>query len=216
MSADAKLFREGAQTCEALAIYERVARVPGYFNADDATHFALVLGMQNFAGPSGDILEIGTWFGRSAGYLATFIRPGERLVVCDAFERETTDKYTRRPSQQDLRRNVKLIAPGFDLDALVVHDCLSSDLRLDPGIRFRCVHVDGGHAHDEALGDLRLVADHVIPGGLIIVDDFRHETWPGVTTAVHQFLAERPDIRLMCSVNRHGAIGQKGYLVRCA
>ncbi len=72
MGVDDKLFREGRAECEALTIYERVARVPGYFNADDATHFALVLGMQNFAGPSGDILEIGTWFGRSAGYLATF------------------------------------------------------------------------------------------------------------------------------------------------
>ena len=216
MGVDDKLFREGAQKCEALTIYERVARVPGYFNADDATHFALVLGMQNFAGPSGDILEIGTWFGRSAGYLATFLRRGERLVVCDAFKRETKDKYDKRPSQQDLRRNVKLIAPAFDLDALVVHDCLSSDLRLNSGVHFRCVHVDGGHAHDEALGDLRLAADHVILGGLIIVDDFQHKTWPGVTTAVHQFLSERPEIRLMCSVNRQGAIGQKAYLVRSA
>jgi predicted O-methyltransferase YrrM len=203
-----------AKQSAALAIFGRASAVPGYFNADDAIHFALVLGMQNMQGPPGDILEIGTWFGRSAGYMAAFLQPGERLVVCDAFVRETEDHYEGRPTEQALRANIRAIAPLHDPAALVIHNCLSSELKLPPDAVFRCAHIDGGHSHAQALADFRLVADHVRPGGLMIIDDYEHKDWPGVTSAVNAFLAERRDYLVMAAANRWEAKGQKLYLAR--
>src|SRR5262245_46226724 len=137
-----------AKRSAALEIFRRALEVPGYFNADDAVHFGLVLGLQNVTGPAGDILEIGTWFGRSTGFIANFLQPGERLVVCDAFEQETEDHYGTRPTEQKLRANVLAIAPRHDPAALVIHNCLSSQLTLAPDDMFRCAHIDGGHAHE--------------------------------------------------------------------
>mgnify|MGYP007017205881 CR=1 FL=1 len=51
-------FLPDAKLCSAITLFERASKVPGFFNADDALHFALVLGMQNATGPAGDILEI--------------------------------------------------------------------------------------------------------------------------------------------------------------
>jgi predicted O-methyltransferase YrrM len=203
-----------AKRSAALEIFDRASKVPGYFNADDALHFALVLGLQNMQGPRGDILEIGTWFGRSAGYLANFLGPGERLVVCDAFLRETEDRYPGRPTEAVLRANIRAIAPRHDPVALIVHNCLSSELKLPVDAMFRCAHIDGGHAHAQALADLHLAADHIKPGGLLIVDDYEHKDWPGVTTAVRAFLAARADYVVMAAVNRWQAKGQKLYLAR--
>jgi acetyltransferase-like isoleucine patch superfamily enzyme len=209
-----KHLRDKAQPCDALKMYERVEAVKGFFNADDALHFALVLGMQRACGIRGDILEIGTYFGRSTGFLANFVTNEERLVVCDAFQAETTDRYPDKPSIPALLQSISRAAPTFDLNSLVIHTCLSRDLRLTPLEKFRCVHVNGGHGHDEALANLNLIIDHVIPGGIIIVDDYLHANWPGVTSAVEHFLQSRSDVSSVASCNRAGAVGQKLYLMK--
>jgi len=207
-------LRERAELCAAMVIYERATKVKGFFGPDDAMHFSLALGLQQWLGISGDILEIGSYFGRSSGFLANYVRQGERLVVCDTFERETPDKYPARPTVPILKNNIIAIAPDFRLTALMIHDCFSRDMVLGEKERFRCIHVDGGHSHAEALGDLRIAVDHLLPGGLLIVDDYKHAIWPEVTAAVDEFLRSRSDLSVAASMNRWTAIGQKLYLVK--
>lgn len=213
--ANPKEFPKAGSLSSGVTAYLRATPIAGYMNIDDAQHFSLVLGLQNACGPHGDILEIGTFFGRSASIIATLMRPGERLVVCDAYNTNTTiDKYPNYPSVEQFRENVRLVAPDFDQASLVIHNCLSKDLKLPPDDRFRCAHIDAGHSHEEALFDLRLVADHIVKGGLIIVDDYLHPSWPGVTTAVEAFLKERNDFVVVAAMNRSAAAGQKLYLSR--
>ena len=80
--------------------------IKGFFNEDDCMHFHLVLRTQSLLGFAGDILEIGSYFGRSAALLARCLQPGETLVACDAFERDTPDSYasTIRARRRRTRR----------------------------------------------------------------------------------------------------------------
>lgn len=188
--------------------------VRGPANPDDALHFSLVLGYQREMGPPGDLLEIGTYFGRSAMVMAWFVGPGERLVLCDAFEHETRDKYAATPTSTDVVSAIRRSTPRLDPEMLVIHKGLSSSLVLEPASRFRFVHIDGGHSTEEARGDLELVKPHIPVGGVIAVDDYDHPRWPGVHVAADAFLADHPEFTPFADVNRWVALGRKLYLVR--
>jgi len=193
-----------------------VRTIPGWFTADDCAHFYLVLAMQRASGLVGDLFEIGSYHGRSTCLLAHCLGDDERLIVCDAFERETDDPYRERPTAEKLRSNLRRVRPRLRVDQLVIHECYSHELTLPREMRFRFAHVDGGHSYEAALGDLRLCADRMLDGGVIAVDDYAHADWPEVTRAVDDFLAARTDYSVLADLNRHGTIGRKIYLLRGA
>lgn len=198
----------------AVDLFARLKHIPGWFNVDDCCHFLMLLKHQTLLGLRGDILEIGSYHGRSTALLASSLKSGERLVVCDAFQSETEDRYSERPSPDLLRKNVAQVVPGFDLESLEVHACLSNDLSLEQDRLFRFIHIDGGHSFEQAGFDLMLCSSHTMPGGIIVMDDYGHPDWPGVTRASDEFIAERSDFEILADLNRHGALGRKLYLLK--
>jgi cephalosporin hydroxylase len=59
------------------------------------------------------------------------------------------------------------------------------------GIRPQVVHIDGGHEYDSVMADIRAWWPLLLPGGLLIGDDY-HLTglWPGVRRAFDEFFGE--------------------------
>lgn len=194
-------------------VFDHIKTIPGWFNIDDCAHFYLLLSLQSHYGVRGDVLEIGSYHGRSTAMLAYCLQPGEKLVVCDAFEMETADPYTDKPSPQQLRANIRRVVPAFDFAALDIHACLSSELRFSADARFRFIHVDGGHNRDVVESDLQLCRKHILPHGIVAVDDYHNAAWPEVTQAADDFLAANEDFAVLADLNRHGAGGRKLYLV---
>lgn len=195
-------------------VFEKIKDIPGAFNLDDAAHFFCILEMQSLLGMKGDFLEIGTFFGRSTAVMCHSLKTGEVMNVCDAFQSETEDVYTSRPTPEILLNNIRKVTESFDESSLKIHACLSNDLKLDSGSSFRFVHVDGGHSEKQAYFDLQLVAPHILKKGIIAVDDYDHKHWPGVTPAVDRFLTDHANFTVFADLNRHGAIGRKIYLVK--
>jgi predicted O-methyltransferase YrrM len=193
-------------------VFDRIRVVPGWFNPDDVAHFSLVLATQSAAGITGDLLEIGSYHGRSAAVLAAHLMQGERLHVCDAFEAPVEDDYADPATPEALWDTIRRVNPQLARARVEIHAMYSTDLDFDRDQRFRFVHVDGGHGRDVALHDLRLARTHLLPGGIIAVDDYEHPAWPGVTEAVDDFLVEFPDIGVAADLNRRGAAGRKVYL----
>lgn len=192
----------------------RILPIPGWFNGDDLVHFWLVLEMQAAAGLTGDLLEIGCFHGRSAAVLAMQLRAGERLILCDAFNLPQAEAYGDAPTPERVRRNLLRAVPEIDGSRVEIIPCLSRDLRLPADLRLRFAHVDGGHSREEALGDLRLCARHLLPGGILVLDDYRHPSYPGVSEAAAEFLSESRDFGILADLNRRGALGRKLYLHR--
>ena len=206
-------FAEGAVPATLITdVFDKIRQMPGWFNVDDCAHFSLILRMQTAMGMTGDVLEIGSFHGRSTCLLAYCLRPTEILHVCDAFERPSDGKYAVHATQARLWENLTTVNPELSRSAVVIHDCYSTDLKLDESQRFRFVHVDGGHTKDVALNDLRLCAKHMLPHGIMAVDDYAHHSFPEVTEAVDAFLVERSDYQVLADLNRHGAMGRKIYL----
>ncbi|NOZ50858.1 MAG: class I SAM-dependent methyltransferase [Chloroflexi bacterium] len=194
-------------------LFAGVKTIPGWFTYDDCVHFHLVLNMQSFLGVGGDMLEIGSYHGRSTACMAAYLQPEERLVVCDAFTQPTEDAYHDKPSPEHLQRNLLFVNPQLDEAQVEVRVGLSRDLQLGEA-QFRFIHIDGGHSQEEALADLHLCAAHLAPQGVMVMDDYENKYWPGVSAAVDVFLAGNRDFVILADLNRHGAIGRKIYLVR--
>jgi len=195
-------------------VFEKIRRFPGWFNIDDCSHFSIILAMQNALGLGGDLLEIGCYHGRSTCLMARYLKPGERVVVCDAFEEPTEDDYGERPTPERLWANLLTVNPQLDRKSVVIHEQFSTLLALRGEEQFRFIHIDGGHSRDVALHDMRLCARHLLGHGVMVVDDYQHRGFPGVTEAVDAFLAENRHYTVIADLNRFGAIGRKIYLCR--
>lgn len=195
-------------------IFEPVKDIPGWFNVDDCGHFYLILSFQASLGIKGDLLEIGSYHGRSTAVMGKCLKPGERIVVCDAFDLDTDDEYANKPSPEILVDNIKGLNDSLEKNSVVIKKCLSKNLHLDSAEKFRFIHIDGGHSADQAYFDLELCSKHLISNGIIAMDDYHNKMWPGVTEGTNNFLKAHDDFRVLADLNRHGALGRKLYLIK--
>jgi len=201
---------------DALQLYLRVEKIPGFFNYDDAQHFQLALRMQALMGVTGDLLEIGSWKGRSASFMSFFVQPGERLIISDVFSQPASDVYSEYPSVEDVKTNIIKINPDINSSQLMFLEGNSSSMKLPTDVKLRCAHVDGGHAFQECYQDLINIAPRVIRNGIVVVDDYDHPDWPEVKPATDTWLKEYRQFRILGELNRNVAKGKKLYLINIA
>jgi SAM-dependent methyltransferase len=196
------------------AEFSRIQQIKGWFTFDDYVHFTMSLRLQSQLGLAGDILEIGCYHGRSTCVLARHLREGERLVVCDIFEGDSGEQYSDPPTVESVRRSVLSFVPALDPGRLDFRACRSDQLELTEDDKFRFVHVDGAHEASVALHDIRLAARHLTDRGIVVVDDYQHCNFPGVSLAVEEFLKTSPDFRVLFDLNRREEEGRKVYLCK--
>lgn len=202
-----------ARLGRASALYNQVEIIPGYFDYDDAQHFALLLNVQCALGIAGDIMEIGTWKGRSAAFLSFFVNNNERLILNDVFSSPATDKYPEYPSVEMVQRAILAMNPDIAEQILFIEGN-SRSTTIPASARIRFAHIDGGHSFDECYQDLVRVTPHVVEGGVIAVDDYDHPDWPEVKPAADRWTSEHPEFKVIGDLNRNVAVGRKLYLIR--
>jgi Methyltransferase domain len=167
--------------------------IPGWFNWVDRQLFATLLAAQS-GRASGDLVELGTYFGKSAVIIGEHLRPGERFVALDLFGRtDLLASEDSQPNRQEVQKSyATLTRAAFEDNYRSWHRDLPhivegpSSVIMDhvgPGsVRF--VHIDASHLYDHVRLDAVHAKAMVQPGGLVVFDDWRSEHTPGVTAAV--------------------------------
>jgi hypothetical protein len=151
--------------------------VLGWFEDVDAAVFRAIDDAQGAGGVKGDLLEIGTYLGKSAILLGYLLRPQERLVVCDLFTNEdlNPDLDADAPFYGQLSRVAfEENYSRFHRRPPTVIERSSTEL-ADEGLErsFRIVHVDGSHRFDVVRQDISTALDLVVDGGIVVIDDYR-------------------------------------------
>jgi|GEM_PF-2574166 len=125
----------------------------------------------------GRVVEIGAAYGRSAIYLASGTRDGNRGKVW------SVDPHTEYRSGEAFLQNLR----EADLINWVVPlVCTSREAYLGwDGSPIRVLFVDGDHSTSAAREDLGWWVPLVVPGGVVIVDDYG--SYSSVATAVDEF-----------------------------
>jgi hypothetical protein len=177
----------------------RLDDVPGWFPVLDQMLFTWLLTRQT---SPGDLLEVGVYLGKSAILLGHHRREGERYTVCDLFEGEAPDDANRAESDKSYG---SLTRRAFEENYLSFHDELPRILQgpssLVPGEvpprSCRFVHIDASHLYEHVHGDIGAARQALLPGGVVVLDDFRSEHTPGVSVAAWEAVLNR-GLRPIC------------------
>ncbi|MFF4369162.1 class I SAM-dependent methyltransferase [Streptomyces sp. NPDC001594] len=169
--------------------------VKGWFSAYDQVLFDWFLARQNeTADTKGDLLELGAFMGKSAIFLAAYLREGEEFTVVDLFDSPAPDDDNLdevRESYPTLTRR------GFEANYLAFQEQLPTVIqaptsvvadRVRPG-SCRFVHVDASHLHEHVVQDIASSKTVTGPGAVVVFDDYRSEHCPGVAAAVWEAVA---------------------------
>ena len=166
------------------------------------TAIALLLDLariQRDRGIHGPVCEIGVHHGRLFILLHHLTTADERSVGWDLFEEQdqNIDKSGKGDRQQlmiNLRRH------HADLSRITVHtanslELVPADVHQACGGAPRIFSVDGGHTAEITASDLRLAAQTIHDDGVVVLDDFFNEPWPGVAEGTCRYMAS-PTVRL--------------------
>ncbi len=167
--------------------------VEGWLSPVAIETIRLLADTQHTADLVGAVCEIGVHHGRLFILLCLFRRAGERALAYDLFGRQ--DENVDGSGAGDIARlRANLARHGVSDDRVVIVEANSlalsaARIRADAGGPVRLFSIDGGHTAAATRNDLALAAGALAPGGLVVLDDFFNEAWPGVAEGACGFMA---------------------------
>jgi len=170
--------------------FDELQEVPGTLGPWDAELIVHLSEAQHRRAVSGDLLEIGTWHGRTSVLLGSLADEGEELQVCDLFETAPPTEAGQRELEGGehtvcCRSEFEATYERFHGSPPVIHECSSEELtEAELGPTFRFVHIDGSHLYETVLHDLALARSVLTKGGIVAVDDIINLGHLGVAAAV--------------------------------
>jgi hypothetical protein len=172
--------------------------------------------------PPGDVVEIGSWWGRSAAmfvWLARHYSVGKVLCV-DPWRNDAmaqgdpmVDAASAEQDTEEALRIFQINLAPFALGDLNYIRARSRDAapRYGPGLavtteafgpvayagQIALLHIDGNHSEPEVSADCEMWTPHVVPGGWIIFDDYEWAFGDGVKRVADAFV-EANEPRIAC------------------
>lgn len=160
------------------------ARIPGWFN-----HGAKILALVEQHRPK-VCVELGTWQGASAIPVARSIaRWGGTLTCVDTWAGELDDDGGSLGGKSPvmlLSCARAMVEAGVGAIVRLI-PAMTADAALAWSEPIDFLYVDADHSYDGVRADLEAWVPHVIPGGLIVGDDYEHPRYPGVRAAWDEF-----------------------------
>lgn len=188
--------------------YERVRGMSSRFAAAICGH---LIRRQTELGIGGDLVEIGTFEGRFFIAMALGLAPGEAALGIDRFD------WPDAGIEERFHANCAAHGLGGDCCMSWKTDSraiTSDDLRKRLGGRLvRFVHIDSHHSRDCLTNDLELVTPLLHRDGIICLDDMLHPGYPMVVSAVFDYFARHPQMRLLCVIDREDIVAAPKFLI---
>jgi O-methyltransferase len=186
-------------------------RPNAYESPAGSSNISIIFSLLEEALPlQGSVAECGVWQGSTLIPIGMFIRqhaPSKRLLGFDSFlgldgavcrdaalggdedARKTIGGFSNtsyeavstRVAQFDLADTITLV-PGY----------FQNTLPRYPDLRYCFAHLDCV-IHDSYRQTLQYFYPRMVPGGIILLDEYNDPTWPGCTQAVDSFMAGKPE-----------------------
>ncbi|MGW0774607.1 class I SAM-dependent methyltransferase [Streptomyces sp. NPDC002835] len=152
--------------------------------------------------PNGAILEIGTLYGLFASALVRMVhRAGIEpdLTIVDPLAGSQLQPGTAQaadptgtPVREDVVRANLALGGSPGAYTARIQQGFSSDPEVREAVsdrKYGVIIVDGDHSEDGVRADLEWVEDIAAPGGIVVLDDYGDDKWPGVQDALDKHLA---------------------------
>jgi predicted O-methyltransferase YrrM len=137
----------------------------------------------------GNIVEIGSFKGRSTCCLAGGCQSRGRVFAIDSFD--GGPNLPRADSLADFRRNLSRCGLSAHVEPVVG---LSFDIAKSWNQPIHLLFIDGSHNYEDVLADFEQFFPNVVPGGKVALHDVNSGDWPGVRRAWMQINRALTDI----------------------
>lgn len=170
------------------SLVERFEYVPGMLDWSNA---GLLYLLSRTSSVRGDVVELGSWQGRSTCFLAQGCRDSGNGVVhaVDHFKGNTgreSHYVVGKEDLSDLKSNFETnIARAGLSDRVVIHDMSSQDARSEVNGPVRLLFIDAEHTYSAVTNDISVWRDALTPGAIVVFDDVA-ASFPGVVKAVRE------------------------------
>ena len=182
---------------------EHADKIEGWFN--HKIMLPVLTSINELQSQSGNILEIGVHHGKSFIPMLYLLREDEHAIAVDIFEDQqfNYDK-SGKGNKEIFIKNLNLVFDQKFLDKnLTIIKADSTQLTSQDLLNFypnnnkyRIISIDGSHTKSATLKDLKNSIDIITDDGVIIIDDYKNENWPGVKAAVDDFLYQDNNFRV--------------------
>lgn len=142
----------------------------------------------------GDVVEIGSWQGRSSSFLARAARDSKngRFFAIDHFRGNIGKENNYVVGKQDLSdlkmnflSNMRKLGLESSVNLLDMSNAEAA-VNFEPG-QIRFLFIDGDHTAEGVSKDIELFVPKLAPGAIVVFDDFS-EAFPGLLKEVSFFL----------------------------
>ena len=184
--------------------------VPGMSSRFAAAICCGLLRLQTEMGVSGPIVEVGPFEGRFFIALALGLAPGEHALGIDTFNwpnQGLLDLFHSHCARHGLARE------RYTAIKANVRDLTAGDIQTTLGGPIRFWHLDGDHSREQLLADLALAESTLHSQGIICLDDMLHPGYPLLVVAVHEWLEQHPDWRVLCVIDREDIVAAAKFLL---
>ncbi|GAA4228034.1 hypothetical protein GCM10022254_17210 [Actinomadura meridiana] len=176
--------------------------VKGWFPKIDQLLFTWFLERQERLGQRGDLVELGSYLGKSAILIGRHRRADETFTVCDLFDSDAPDDSNQMEmdgsysslTRTAFERNYRAFHGG--LPEIVQRPTAEILDHVEPDA-CRFVHVDASHLYEHVTGDIEAARVMLPAEGVVVCDDYRSEHTPGVAAAVWESVAVK-GLRPIC------------------
>lgn len=148
--------------------------------------------LNDVANVPGDVLEIGSFRGKTTVFLSHAIQAlnlDKRLYTVDPYTDEASEVGCSNENIDSACKTFRRATDDLDNHE---HVRAYSDEALSrfEDTTFSLVFVDGDHTYDGVMADYRNYAPLLADGGIMVFDDYANPQWPGVGRAVKTIVDE--------------------------
>jgi hypothetical protein len=184
--------------------------VPGWFQQDAALMFMAYNQLIADQGLTGNTLEIGVYHGKSAITVASLRDESSTFTAIDAFDGLQSQDRASSDVGMKAAFLANMAAAFPTLEFLRIIAAPSATVRADAlGLHTFC-HIDGLHTAEGTYADLRLCAEVTVPGGLVAIDDYFNQQFPGVSEGALLFARRHPGVLTPVAVGFNKVLFQRG------
>ena len=160
-------------------------------------------------GPSEIVLELGTFKGNTAyalAYAMEALKLDSHLVCIDAFDLASSDAFNPMGKLDSWVENNR----EWKSKAIVIRSFTKDAARLlKPGIVSLLI-VDAYHEYPFVRDDIADYLPTVKPNGMIFVDDYNEQNYPGVFRATNELLRDSEEIETVKLTSYYAVFRKRG------
>ena len=163
----------------------------------------------------GGILEVGVWRGGTGALMAKRVLSTGRndpVYLCDTFEGvvkagSKDSAYKGGEHSDTSQRIVEDLLRSLEITNVRILKGIFPDetaALIEPGARFRLVHIDVD-VYQSAKDVMAWIWERIVPGGIVVYDDYGFQTCQGITKYVNEQIAEEDRV-VLYNLNGHAIV----------